>query len=117
MKILPVISFLPFLISCSSPKMDMTILSPNENIKVTVFVSDIGEMSYSVKNNDSIVFNNSHLGLILNNGDFSKYMKLLEVSGPALIEDQYELIHGKRKINHYAANEKIFHLENKQGNP
>ncbi len=103
------------MISCKSNVMDLTVTSPSDSLRINVAMSSEKEAYFNAEINGVKVLNNSKLGVSLNNLEFSNELAIIGTTGPTKIEDQYELIHGKKKQIIYRANEKIFHLENSQG--
>jgi len=72
---------------------------------------------YKISFRDSAVIDSSRLGLVRDGIDFSKNMSLESVSDPKTVNEHYTLSHGKQRKITYNANEKIFQLRNKTGNP
>jgi len=109
----PLLLLLAF--SCTTKDMDLSLSSPDSSIKIKLKLSNEHQLEYDVEKNGAQVLKNSNLGIILAREDLSKNLKITDVSGPATVTDRYELVHGKRRINQYVANEKTFHLENEKG--
>jgi hypothetical protein len=62
-----------------------------------------------------IVLRESRLGLIRDDADFSRKLRLLASSRPGIVEDRYEILTAKRRVNHYRANRRVFHLADTAG--
>ena len=91
------------------------IASPNEKIVLTFNVSVSGEPSYAISRNNVQVLESSKLGLVRADGDYSRNLRLLSVSGLEGIAGQYETLVGKRRVNRYSAHQQVFHLSNSAG--
>jgi len=87
------------------------ISSPDETLKVNVFLKD-KQLFYRVSRNGAEVLNTSTLGLVRDDADFSKNLAVLSVSKNETVKDTYTLKNAKRLINNYVANKKVIHLEN-----
>ena len=94
-----------------------SINSPDGDLRLNVHGLDSGGVQYSVMFKDSIVIEESPLGLELKSGDYFNTLKLIDVSDQEEVSDTYELLHGKRRINRYNANEQLFFCTNENGDP
>jgi alpha-glucosidase len=92
-----------------------TIKSPAQNIVVQFTLSPEGGAFYNITHNDSLVLQESKLGLIREDADFSNGLTLLEATGSEEVSDQYQILTAKRKNNTYKANKRTFHLANAAG--
>lgn len=97
-----------FLLSASAQ--DITIASPNKQLKVTIAVTD-GKPMYSVIYNNQTMLENSPLGLKTNEGDFSIGIKFLSKEESA-IDKTYEQAKIKKSQVHYVANKLTCTFEN-----
>lgn len=70
---------------------------------------------YSIRLNDKIVLQDSRLGLVRDDEDFSKVLKLLSETRPDVVEDRYEILTGKRRVNTYQPTRQVFHIESGGG--
>ncbi|MEL7835080.1 glycoside hydrolase family 97 protein [Fodinibius sp. Rm-B-1B1-1] len=91
--------------------------SPEGSIELHFELMDDTQPTYSISYQDSIVLEQSQLGLTRDDIDFSRNMMLESVSGPEKIEDQYSLQHGKQTEISYTATEQTYHLRHKSGAP
>lgn len=96
-----------------------TVSSPDQRISVALFAKDgkdAGEWflksAYANGGKTTEPIPAIDLGLSRSDQDFSKELKLLKVSKPVLIREQYTAVHGKRSLCTNAANEVIFSFEN-----
>lgn len=70
---------------------------------------------YRVRRGEQLVLHDSRLGLVRDDADFSRDLKLLSSSAPTLVEDRYEILTGKRRLNHYRAQRQVHHLATRAG--
>lgn len=99
----------------------VSVVSPNNRITVDLINrqnTDSGEwflkVSYNDKNTTSTVIPEIVLGLTRSDQDFSKDLKLLKTGKQVLINERYNLLHGKRSDCSNSANETIVFFENSQ---
>ena len=97
-----------------SAQTEYSVKSPNQELSVKVSVKN-NVLFYNVSRKSELVLQNSSLGLVRADGDFSLGLKLISVSKSELVKDSYTLKNGKRLLNNYAANKVVFHLANKPG--
>ncbi|MFI0430975.1 glycoside hydrolase family 97 catalytic domain-containing protein [Mariniflexile sp. HMF6888] len=86
------------------------VLSPDGKLKLNVSL-ETGKPIYSVTYNDKLMLENSPLGLITNEGDFSKNMSFVE-STTGTINKSYEQEKIKKSSINYEANSLKFTIEN-----
>ena len=91
------------------------IKSPDQSLSVTFGLRRAGTLFYSVNRNNVVVLEQSKLGLIRQDAEFTRDLKLISASDITLATDQYELLNAKRKLNKYIANKQVFHLSNATG--
>ncbi len=104
-----------FFISCSSRKNEYDIESPNGQLTaVFSMISDHGAF-YKIEKQGSVVLESSHLGLVRNDGDFSKNLTLQSVTDVTPVSEAYSMKTGKRSNRTYKAEERTFHLTNAKG--
>jgi alpha-glucosidase len=101
-------------LSCSTQKM-YTVSSPDKNISVSLSIDKAGIPIYTVSYQNTLVIENSKLGLIREDGDFSKGLSLVSADDISPVTDAYELLTAKRRLNKYFANKQVFHLKNSTG--
>lgn len=104
-----------FTIEINAQVSAIAVNSPDKNIVVRVQLGSEGTAFYKVDYRNQQVLKNSRLGLIREDEDFSKNLKLISSSSLQTVKDQYELFAGKRRINNYTANRMIIHLQNANG--
>lgn len=87
------------------------ISSPGGNLAIEFSLTQAGEPQYTISLDGEPVLAESKLGLIRDDEDFSKGLKLTGESDVERVEDQYEILTAKRRANTYVANRQVFHLE------
>lgn len=93
----------------------MKVSSPDERLVVDVRLDEHGSPLYTVARNGESVLRESKLGLIRDDADFSRGLKVLDVSSVEAVSDEYELLTSKRRHNSYRANRRTLHLQNGTG--
>jgi len=81
-----------------------TISSPGGDIVVSC---DVVRSSYTVSYKGVTVLADSKLGVIRDDGDFSRNLEVLRVSAPVMVKDDYSLVTGKKKEMRYRAMRRI----------
>lgn len=89
-----------------------TISSPDRKMVVSC---DIARAVYAVRLNGRPVLAESRLGLIREDEDFSKDLRLISVSGPALVQDRYSMLTAKKRNILYTATQRIFQCSTASG--
>lgn len=90
------------------------VLSPDGNLAVEFSMSNDRPV-YSILRGQTVVLETSRLGIVRDDADFSTGMKLIGQAGPTPVEDRYEILTAKRRVNTYRANRHVFHLESAVG--
>jgi len=91
------------------------IASPDKQVKVQFELSPRGEPTYAVARAGQPVLLTSRLGLQLQSVDLTRSLRLASAGAVQRISEDYTLATGKRRNNHYEANERRFSLRDKQG--
>ena len=91
------------------------IVSPDQRLSVTVSVDSTGHAEYVVARSGRVVMAPSALGLIRDDADFTRGLRLLFATKPALVTDRYEILTAKRRLNRYRANRRVLHLASAAG--
>jgi hypothetical protein len=89
--------------------------SPDRRLQVTFDVSAAGEPQYSIQRSGATVLQQSRLGLVREDADFSRGLTVANVSAVSSVRDEYELLTSKRRLNKYLANRQVFTLRSAQG--
>ncbi len=84
--------------------------SPDNNLVVTVEITDSGQLFYNVNYEDKAILENSPLGLVTDVSDFSNSLKLLKTSN-TVIDKKYTQDRIKKSEIHYQANELVCYLK------
>jgi hypothetical protein len=84
--------------------------SPDGKLTVEFTLNAAQSPVYSVRRQGNTVLRESRLGLIRADEVFSRGLTLTGVSGEEIVQDDYEILTAKRRVNHYRANRKVFHL-------
>lgn len=106
------IFFVIFLCSNVFTNASYTVKSPNGKISVDFRLTSVGEPVYSISHSGTSILQQSKLGIVRSDGDFSTKLSLDSVSAQQVISDKYTLLHGKRLNCSYTANKRIFYLNN-----
>lgn len=93
---------------------DAIVVSPDKQLKVSLYVVD-GKPVYNVTYKDKIMLENSPLGLVTNEGDFSSGLKFQSKTA-GIIEKDYTQDKIKRLKIHYSANKMVATYENAKKN-
>src|SRR4051812_35326232 len=114
MKLSTIISLLVTLCSVSVYAQKVTVVSPNQKVKVDLLSQqngDVGDwylkVSYSKTGNFSEVIQRIDLGLSRSDQDFTKELKFIKAGKPLLIKEDYTVPHGKKSRNSNSANEVV----------
>jgi hypothetical protein len=89
--------------------------SPDGDLAVLFELDAKGTPRYSIQRDGQTVLAPSRLGLVRDDADFSHGLQLLNQSPTESVEDDYEILTAKRRVNHYRANRTVFHLETAEG--
>jgi alpha-glucosidase len=91
--------------------------SPDRRLAVEFGLTDAGAPVYVIRRDGAPVLRESHLGLVLDDADFTKDLRLQAASPVERVHDRYELLTAKRRVNTYDANRQVFHLQTAAGRP
>src|ERR1051326_5723946 len=92
------------------PKPPHLITSPNGSLGVGFFLADDGSPHYWIKYHNKPALDMSHLGLVRDDVDFTRGLKLRGIELRKTTEE-YEILTSKRRMNTYAATKQVFHLQ------
>ncbi|MET0649136.1 MAG: glycoside hydrolase family 97 catalytic domain-containing protein [Pyrinomonadaceae bacterium] len=92
-----------------------TVASPNGRLKVDFHLDDGGAPRYAVRLDGKVVLRDSRLGLVREDDDFSKGLRLTSASRAEAVRDRYEVLTAKRRVNLYRANRRVFRLATASG--
>ena len=100
---------------CSAKENEYSIDSPDRKISVYFRVSDNENACYRVEFSGTNIIGESKLGIIREDGDFSKGVTLDSTSNIDRVIIYYEMSQGKKRYYSYQGNRKTFHLRNARG--
>ncbi|MCZ8216590.1 MAG: glycoside hydrolase family 97 N-terminal domain-containing protein, partial [Cyclobacteriaceae bacterium] len=86
--------------------------SPDKKIVVSCQVE---QMTYAIAYKGKTVMENSRLGLVREDEDFSKQLKVNKISTPQQVKDSYTLLTAKKKNINYVATERIIETQTTSG--
>jgi hypothetical protein len=89
--------------------------SPDGKLVAGFFLDTNGAPRYEIQFDGQPVLQTSRLGLVREDADFSKGLRLVSQSWTKKVKDHYEILTAKRRINNYVANRKVFHLQTAAG--
>ena len=89
--------------------------SPDGHLAATFWVDIEGGPGYQIERDGRTVLAPSLLGLVRDDDDFALGLRWISTSKPERVEDRYELLTSKRRLNVYRANRLIFHLASTAG--
>lgn len=92
-----------------------SIASPNGRLVADFYLDAAGAPRYAVRLGGKTVLRESRLGLVGEDADFSRGLRLLSASGTVPVRETYEILTAKRRVNDYRANRKVFRLETAAG--
>jgi hypothetical protein len=87
------------------------ISSPDERLRLAFSLTEHGEPRYHVELDGVPVLNESRLGLVRDDADFTRSLQLVSASPLDRVQDEYELPTSKRRHSTYSANRQVFRLE------
>lgn len=88
------------------------ISSPDGNLSLAC---NVEEAWYSLSYKGRPILNHSKLGLVREDGDFSKDLKLIKVSRPTIFRDSYIMQNAKKKNITYSASQRIIATQTASG--
>lgn len=101
--------------SAHSETAENVVFSPNHRIAVTFELSKTGEPAYRVAFDGKPVLQNSRLGLVRDDADFSKELHVVSIEPTRQVSDRYEILTAKRRQNSYEANRSEVRLATASG--
>ena len=93
----------------------MQVASPDGRLVVNFRLNEAGAPRYAIRLDGRLVLQESRLGLIRNDTDFSRGLRFLSASGVVAVRDRYEILTAKRRLNDYSANRRVFRLRTATG--
>src|SRR6187401_240066 len=108
MKISFALLFLTVYVHNCYAQLSFSISSPDKNILV---ICDPGKTSYTISYKGQSVLKDSKLGVIREDEDFSKDLKVIKASAPAIVKDNYTMINAKKRNITYVATQRIIETQ------
>jgi hypothetical protein len=96
--------------SCMAKEGENMISSPDKKIAVYFWLSDQMRPVYRIELAGKTILQQSKLGIVRGDEDFSKGLSLESVSDIETVETNYIMLQGKRSLCSYTGNKRIFHL-------
>jgi hypothetical protein len=109
-----ILSLLVLTVVCRGNK-NIKMSSPGGNIRVVFNIDKTGTPSYTAFYLDTAVIIDSPLGVVRKDADFSRGLKMVSFTGPEEIDDNYTLLHGKKRDVSYHALRNTVHLKGISG--
>lgn len=103
---------LPFTAPASEPSENMNTSSPDGRLSLEFTLHQAGVPRYLVRLGQKPILRPARLGLVREDSDFSKGLRLLSLSEVETVEESYQILTAKRRQNLYHANRRVIHLEN-----
>ena len=94
-----------------------SVVSPDGRVRLDFQLSAGGAPRYTVSLSGVPVLDESKLGLLRDDADFTAGLELVAVSDPEPMADDYELLTSKRRLNHYRATRRFVDLRTAKGLP
>jgi alpha-glucosidase len=91
------------------------VASPDGRLVVSTSLDAEGGLRYELSLNGAPVLQPSRLGLVREDADFSRGLKLVGESRTSGVRERYEILNAKRRLNTYRAQRKVLQLENGRG--
>jgi hypothetical protein len=107
--------FFLFLVDYSYCENQNRVVSPNGIICAELIIDSKGIPGFTILFNNVPIMKDNRLGLIREDANFTRNLKLTAVSSLEKVEDHYILLHGKKAYGNYLANKKVFQLMNQEG--
>ena len=93
----------------------VSVASPDGRLVVDFRLTSAGAPRYAIRLAGQPVLQESRLGLVREDADFSQDLRLAGQSPTTVVRDRYEILTAKRRVNTYRANRKEFHLQTAAG--
>ena len=101
--------------SPAAPAETNRLASPEGRLMVNFYLNADGAPRYAIQLDNQPVLQESRLGLVRDDADFSRGLQLVSASPTERVHDKYEILTAKRRLNDYRANRKVFHLQTTAG--
>ncbi len=92
-----------------------TISSPDKKIMAEVLLNNKQQLVYNIQWNGKTIMQNSALGIVREDADFSTRLQWLSFSDAAFVKDSYTMLTAKKSRITYTANKKTISVQNASG--
>jgi len=93
----------------------VTIKSPDGKIEAAILLDKGQQLFYNIKYAGEEILQNSGLGIVREDADFSKALRWVSNSAQSVVKDHYHILTAKKTSIYYLANKKIITVANKDG--
>ena len=91
------------------------VASPGGRLAVYFRLDAEGVPRYAIRLDGKPVLRESRLGLVRDDADFSRGLRLVSASRAVPVRERYEILTAKRRVNDYRANRMVFRLQTAAG--
>ena len=114
-KVFVLLCFAFCLCPCPVGGSEYSVGSPDDRIFVRFWISEDQRAYYRIEFGGRVILQQSKLGLIRDDGDFSKGVSIYSVLDTETVKINYEMLQGKKRRCSYTGNRRIFRLRNSSG--
>ena len=101
--------------AATTPAETSRLASPDGRLAVDFHLNAAGAPRYAIQLDAQAVLQESRLGLVRDDADFSTGLQFVSASPTERVKDRYEMLTAKRRLNDYRANRRVFHLQTAAG--
>lgn len=94
---------------------EMKVPSPDGKLVAIVRLSAEGSAQYWIERDGAKVLQESKLGVVREDADFTRGLEWISTTAREAVNDRYEMLTSKRRLNTYRANRQSFQLKAKSG--
>jgi alpha-glucosidase len=116
-KACPLAVYLVGIAMLTSTVQGASVVSPDGRLRLDFQLSAGGAPRYAAFLSGVPVLDESKLGLVRDDADFTANLELVSISDAEPVADDYELLTSKRRLNHYTANRRLVDLKTARGLP
>ncbi|MFW6277468.1 MAG: glycoside hydrolase family 97 catalytic domain-containing protein [Prolixibacteraceae bacterium] len=120
MKNMLILALITTLFSCTTKNEPVTIESPSGNLAVRIETDENSKIFYEVikkaGENETVIMDQSPLGLVRSDADFTQNLELEGATDPEQISESYTMVSGKQRNLSYTASESVLTFSNEAGN-
>ena len=91
------------------------VAGPGGRLAVYFRLDADGVPRYAIRLDGELVLRESRLGLVRDDADFSRGLRLVSASPAVPVRERYEILTAKRRVNDYRANRMVFRLQTAAG--